>query len=99
MESITSQLPITNRASAIKDEALGGVRTLPVPISSLLCFLVDDPAAMDNGDNLVVYASVMLLEEVAYLQAKRAMHQAHERARATPGFFQNTLVVHPARFF
>ncbi|KAE8795924.1 hypothetical protein D1007_29115 [Hordeum vulgare] len=54
---------------------------------------------MDNGDNLVVYARAMLPEEVAYLQAKRLMHQAHECARATPDFFQNTLVVHPARFF
>nr|AGW47735.1 hypothetical protein [Hordeum vulgare subsp. vulgare] len=54
---------------------------------------------MDNGDNLVVYASAILPEEVAYLHAKRAMHQAHERARVTPGFFQNTLVVQPACFF
>lgn len=50
---------------------------------------------MDNGDNLVVYARAMLSEEVAYLQAKRAMHQVHERARATPGFAQNILVVYP----
>ncbi|KAE8769118.1 hypothetical protein D1007_59351 [Hordeum vulgare] len=54
---------------------------------------------MDNGDNLIVYARAMLPEEVAYLQAKRVMHKVHERARATPGFFQNTFVVHPARFF
>ncbi|KAE8778166.1 putative cysteine-rich receptor-like protein kinase 35 [Hordeum vulgare] len=39
---------------------------------------------MDNDDSLVVYARVMLPEEVAYLQAKRAMHQAHGRARASP---------------
>ncbi|KAE8796880.1 hypothetical protein D1007_28004 [Hordeum vulgare] len=64
-------------------------------MSSPLCFLVDDPATMDNGDNLVVYARAMLPQKVAYLQAKRAMHQAHERVRATPDFFQNTLVVHP----
>ncbi|KAE8786875.1 hypothetical protein D1007_39118 [Hordeum vulgare] len=72
-------------------------RTLSVPILPPLCFLVDDPATMDNDGNLLVYAHAMLPEEVAYLQAKRAMHQAHERARATPGFFQNTLVVHPPR--
>ncbi|KAE8818062.1 hypothetical protein D1007_04163 [Hordeum vulgare] len=48
---------------------------------------------MDNGDNRVIYASVMLPEEVAYLQAMRAMHHAHQRARATSDFFPNTLVV------
>ncbi|KAE8801528.1 hypothetical protein D1007_22851 [Hordeum vulgare] len=71
----------------------------PLPISSPLCFLVDDPTAMDNDNNLVVYARTMLPEEVAYLQAKKAMRQAHERARATPGFAQSTLIVYPRAVF
>ncbi|KAE8777016.1 hypothetical protein D1007_50266 [Hordeum vulgare] len=71
----------------------------PVPISPPLCFLVDDPTSMDNGDNLVAYTRAILSEEVAYLQAKRAMHQAHERTRATSVFFQNTLSSTSARFF
>ncbi|KAE8819629.1 hypothetical protein D1007_02273 [Hordeum vulgare] len=71
----------------------------PVPILPPLCFLVDAPAAMDNGDNLVVYARVMLSEKVAYLQAKSAMHHAHERAVLHPASFRTPSSFTPARFF